>query len=70
MRALGVRRTPAAMSGLDAEYRSPAFSAAVGVALLEAERTGATTEPGGRKKTRKGKQGSFSLIKWIKDRFF
>ncbi len=63
--------TPAAVSGLDAEYRSPAFSAVVGVALLEAERTGATTEAGGnRKRTRKGRQGGFSLIKWIKDRFF
>ncbi|SLM10355.1 Cell division protein FtsA [uncultured spirochete] len=62
--------TPLAIQGLDAEYRSPAFSAVVGVALLEAERTGAVSESSGRKKVRKGKQGSFSLFKWIKDRFF
>jgi len=62
---------PAALSGLDVEYRSPAFSAVVGVALLEAERTGAIAESGGsRKKTRKGRQGGFSLMQWIKDRFF
>jgi len=62
---------PSVVSGLDAEYRSPAFSAVVGVALLEAERTGASTEPsGGRKKARKNRQGGFSLIRWIKERFF
>jgi hypothetical protein len=45
------------VSGLDAEYRSPAFSAVVGVALLEAERTGATTEAAatGKKRGKAGK---------------
>ncbi len=60
---------PAALPGLDVGFRSPAFSAAVGIVLLEAERIG-IPEPSTRKKARKGKEGGFSLIKWIKDRFF
>ncbi|OQC75179.1 MAG: Cell division protein FtsA [Spirochaetes bacterium ADurb.Bin001] len=60
---------PTALPGLDVGFRSPAFSAAVGIVLLEAERIG-TPEPSTRRKARKGKEGGFSPIKWIKDRFF
>jgi cell division protein FtsA len=60
---------PTALPGLDVGFRSPAFSAAVGIVLLEAERIG-TPEPSTRRKARKGKEGRFSPIKWIKDRFF
>lgn len=62
--------SPAAVQGLDPAFHSPAFSAVVGIALLEAERTGASSEPGTRKRQKKGKQGSFSLVHWIKEKFF
>lgn len=61
---------PIDVQGLDAPYRSPGFSAVVGVAMLEAQRLAQGAGASARKKTRSRRQGSFSLFKWIRDRFF
>ncbi len=61
---------PIDVQGLDASYRSPGFSAVVGVAMLEAQRLAAGAGISVRKKGRARHQGGFSLMKWIKERFF
>jgi cell division protein FtsA len=61
---------PAQVKGLDYEFQSPALAAVVGVALLESERLGSSVETMARKRQKKNRQGRFSLLKWINERFF
>jgi len=61
---------PAQVKGLDYEFQSPALAAVIGVALLESERLGNSVETGTRKRQKKNRQGRFSLMKWINERFF
>jgi len=61
---------PAAVQGLDDAYRNPAFSAALGIAMLEAARVAPSIEPLPHKKARHAKGSGFSLIRWIRDKLF
>jgi len=63
---------PPAVGGLAEEYRSPSFSTAVGLVLLEADRIGfsepARYQPAARKdKNREPRVGK--LVSWLKDKF-
>lgn len=61
---------PVSCGGMEEAYRSPAFAASVGIAMMEADIIAAHMEAAPRKGKRRERRSQGGILRWFKDRFF